>query len=77
MRGGQRLVDVLHRQTRRLGELFLRGSRPSSTSRPACCARQLLLALDDMDRHADRARVIRDGALQPTGGSTTSHTSRT
>ena len=38
-------------------------SRPSSTSSRRAARDQLLLPLDDVHRHADRARVVRDGAL--------------
>src|SRR5437660_144942 len=34
----------------------------SSDLEPPRGARQLLLALDDVDRHADRAGMVRDGA---------------
>src|SRR5262245_12974097 len=61
--GAERLVDVLHRQACRLGELLLRRLATELDLEPARGARQLLLALDDMYRHADRARVIRDRAL--------------
>ena len=47
-------------------------SRPELDLEPAGGARQLLLALDDVDGHADRARVVGDGALHrladPPGG---------
>src|SRR5687768_11376549 len=62
-RGAERLVDVLDRETRRLGELLLRRLAAELDLEPARGARQLLLALDDMDGHADRPRVVRDGAL--------------
>ena len=61
--GGERLVDVLHRQPRRLGQLLLRRLAAELDLEPPRGARQLLLALDDVHRHADRARVIRDRAL--------------
>src|SRR5213076_170381 len=43
MRGAQCLVDVLHRQTGRLGELFLRGLAAELELEPARRARELLL----------------------------------
>src|SRR5919202_395014 len=61
--GAQRLVDVLDRQPGRLGELVLRRLAPRLDLEPARRARQLLLALDDVDGHADRAGVVRDRAL--------------
>src|SRR5215203_7367650 len=54
-RGGERLVDVLDRQARRFRELVLRRLAPELDLEPPCRARQLLLALDDVDRDADRA----------------------
>ncbi len=62
-RGRQRLVDVLDRQAGRLGELVLRRLAAELDLEPPRRARQLLLALDDVHRHADRARVVRDRAL--------------
>src|SRR3954471_1365714 len=62
-RGGQCLVDVLQRQARCLGQLFLRRLAAPLPLEPARRARQLLLALDDVHRHADRARVVCDRAL--------------
>src|SRR5262245_46055825 len=59
----ERRVDVLHRQARRLGQLVLRRLAAELDLEPARCARELLLALDHVHRHADRAGVIRDGAL--------------
>src|SRR5581483_6343473 len=59
--GRQRLLDVLERETRRLGQLFLRRLAAELDLEPARRARQLLLALDDVHRDTDRARVIRDG----------------
>src|SRR5215212_9360982 len=63
LRGAERLVDVLERQARCLGELFLRRLAPELHLEPARGARQLLLPLDDVHRHADRARVVCDRAL--------------
>src|SRR6266508_4357370 len=63
LRGAERLVHVLNRQAGRLGELVLRRLAPKLDLEPARRARQLLLPLDDMHRHADRAGVIRDGTL--------------
>src|SRR4051794_27774793 len=54
VRGTQCLVDVLHRQARSLGELFLRRLATELDLEAARRARQLLLALDDMHRYADR-----------------------
>src|SRR5581483_9518892 len=59
----ERLVDVLHREARRLGELVLRRLAAELDLEPARGARQLLLPLDDVHRDADRARVVRDRAL--------------
>ena len=58
-----RLVDVLERQARRLGELLLRRLATELDLEPARRPRELLLALDDVDGHTDRARVIRDRPL--------------
>src|SRR5436190_14410670 len=49
LRGAERLVDVLHRQTGRLRELFLRRLAAELDLEPARGARQLLLALADVD----------------------------
>src|ERR1700756_4978374 len=54
---------MLDREARRLRELVFRGLAAKLYLEPAGGARQLLLALDDVYRHADRARVIRNGAL--------------
>ena len=54
---------MLHRQAGRLGELLLRRLAAELDLEPARGARQLLLALDDVDGNADRARVVRDRAL--------------
>src|SRR4051812_8416007 len=62
-RGRECLFDVLQRQARGLGELFLRRLATELDLEPARRARQLLLALDDMHRDADRARVVRNRAL--------------
>ena len=63
VRGSERLLDVLDREAGRLGELLLRRLASELDLEPAGGPRELLLALDDVDGHADRARVIRDGAL--------------
>src|SRR2546421_196478 len=63
LRRPERLVDVLDRQARGLRELGLRRLAPELDLEPARRARQLLLALDDVDGHANGARVIRDRAL--------------
>src|SRR4029077_10731582 len=72
MRGTQRLVDVLHRQTGRLRELVLRRLPAELDLEPACRTAELLLALDHMDGNANRPRVVGDGALNglpdPPGG---------
>src|ERR671911_668016 len=52
MSGSERLVDVLHRQAGRLRELLLRRLTAELDLEPARGARQLLLALDDMDGDA-------------------------
>src|SRR5262249_9222838 len=63
LRGPERLVDVLQRQPGRLGQLCL-GRLPTQLNlEPPGCAAKLLLALDDVDRNPDRARVVRDRAL--------------
>src|SRR4051794_12336972 len=64
-RGGsrERLLDVLDREPGGLGQLFLRRLAAELDLEPARRPRQLLLALDDVHRHADRARVVRNGAL--------------
>src|ERR1700730_5540885 len=54
---------MLHRQACRFGELFLRRLAPELDLEPPRGTRQLLLALDDVHRNADRAGVIRDSAL--------------
>src|SRR4051794_39885324 len=59
----KRLLDMLDREACRLGQLFLRRLAPELDLEPARRARQLLLALDDVDGHADRARMVRHGAL--------------
>src|SRR6266566_3452165 len=61
--GAQRLVDVLQRQTCRVGELLLCRLAAQLDLEPARRAAELLLALDDVHGHADRARVVGDGAL--------------
>src|ERR671935_235230 len=61
--GAERLVDVLNRQAGRLRELGLRRLAAQLDLEPARRARELLLPLDDMHGHADRARVVRDRAL--------------
>src|SRR6185503_3409161 len=64
--------DMLDRQARRLGELFLRRLAAELDLEPPRRARQLLLALDDVYRHADRARMVCNRALHrladPPGG---------
>src|SRR4029079_8531526 len=59
----ERLVDVLERHASCLGELCLRRLTTEIPLEPARGARQLLLSLDDVHGHADRPRVVRDGAL--------------
>ena len=49
---------MLDRKSGRLGELVLRRLAPKLDLEPACGPAELLLALDDMDGNADRARVI-------------------
>src|SRR5262249_39720361 len=72
VRGSEPLVDALHREAGRLGELFLRRLAPELDLEPPRRARQLLLALDDVDGHADRTRVVRNcplyGLPDPPGG---------
>src|SRR5581483_8526153 len=63
MRRAERLVDVLHRQPGRLGELVLRRLAAELDLEPPRCTRQLLLPLDDVHRNADGARMVRDRAL--------------
>ena len=63
VRGAERLVDVLDREAGRLGELLLRRLAAELDLEPAGRTRQLLLALDDVHRHADRPRVVRDRSL--------------
>src|SRR5213079_1731896 len=63
LRCTQSLVNVLERQAGRLGELFLRRLAAELDLEPARGPAELLLALDDVDGHADRARVVRDRAL--------------
>src|SRR5919206_5393901 len=63
LRGAERLVDVLDRQAGRLRELGLRRLAPELDLEPPRRARKLLLPLDDVDGHADGARVVRDRAL--------------
>src|ERR671938_779014 len=63
LRGAESLVDVLDRQAGRLRELGLRRFAPELDLEPARGARELLLPLDDVHGHADRARVVRDRAL--------------
>src|SRR5438552_1636213 len=54
LRGTERLVDVLDRETCRLGQLLLRRLAAELDLEPARGARQLLLALDDMAGNAAR-----------------------
>src|SRR5204863_8511448 len=61
--GAECLVDMLERQSRRLGQLSLRRLAAQLDLEPPCGAPELLLALDDVYRHPDRARVVRDRAL--------------
>src|SRR5919204_6740309 len=61
--GPERLVDMLDREAGRLRELLLRGVAAQLDLEPPRGAPELLLALDDVHRHADRPRVVRDGAL--------------
>src|SRR5919197_2021895 len=61
--GAKRLVDVLDRQAGRLRELGLRRLAPELDLEPARRARELLLPLDDVHGHADRARVVRHRTL--------------
>src|SRR5207247_8970060 len=63
LRGAERLVDVLDRQARRLRELVLGRLAAQLDLEPAGGAAELLLPLDHVDRHANRARVICNGAL--------------
>ncbi len=58
LRCAKRLVDMLNRQSGRLGELVLRRLAPELDLEPACGAAELLLALDNMNGNANRARVI-------------------
>ena len=59
----ERLVDVLERQAGGLGQLLLRRVAAQLDLEPARGPAELLLALDDVDGHANRARVVGDGAL--------------
>src|SRR4051794_39452063 len=59
----ERLVDVLNREAGGLGELLLRRLASELHLEPARGPAELLLPLDDVDGHADRARVVRDRAL--------------
>src|SRR6266516_1567185 len=61
--GTERFVDVLDRQARGLGELLLRRLATELDLEPARGAPELLLPLDHVHGHADRARVVRDRAL--------------
>src|SRR5207245_2667657 len=56
-------TDVLDREPGGLGELFLRCLASELDLEPACSATELLLPLDYVDGHPDRARVVRDRAL--------------
>src|SRR5258708_9612082 len=62
-RGRQSLVDVLDREARGFRELVLRRLAAELHLEPPRCARELLLALDDVHRHADRAPLVCHGAL--------------
>src|SRR5207248_1947074 len=63
LRGTEGLVDVLHRQPGRLGQLLLRRLATELDLEAARGPAELLLALDDVDRYPDRPRVVRHGAL--------------
>src|SRR6266508_169160 len=63
LRGSERLVDVLDREAGRLRKLLLRRLAPEFDLEPARGAAKLLLALDHVDGHADRACIVGDGAL--------------
>ena len=58
MRGAERLVDVLERQAGCLGELLLRRLATELDLEPASGPGELLLALDDMHRDANRMTGI-------------------
>src|SRR5256885_4076683 len=55
VRRAERFVDVLHRQASGLGQLLLRRLATELDLEPPRGAGQLLLALDDVDGHPDRA----------------------
>ena len=74
--GAQRLVDVLHRQSRCLGQLFLRRLAAQLDLEPARGPRQLLLPLDHAPARESSARGSPRRAA-PTDGSTRSRTSKT
>ena len=57
------LAHLLDRQLRLLGELLLGRRALQRRDELALGARDLLLALDDVHRDADRARLVRDAAL--------------
>src|SRR5262245_48425790 len=57
--GAQCLVDVLHRQARRLGQLVLRRLATELDLESARGARELLLALDDVHGHAEDRKSTR------------------
>src|SRR5205085_8809418 len=59
----QSLVDVLAREAGRLRELVLGRLAAKLDLEPPRGAAELLLALDDMNGHANRARVVCDRAL--------------
>src|SRR4029079_17215372 len=61
--GAHGLLDVLERQSGRLGQLLLRRLASELDLEPPRGAGELLLALDDVHRDADRARVVCHGAL--------------
>ena len=75
--GGERLVDVLHRQAGRLGELLLR--RLAARARPRAGARRATASAGARRRGRARGSCARDSRRRaaPTGGSTRSRTSRT
>src|SRR5215218_713906 len=70
--GVQRLVDVLEREARSLGQLRPRRRPPELRLELRRSPTELQPALVDMRRHADRRRLVRDGALarlpDPPGG---------
>src|SRR5204862_6395960 len=63
LRGAERLVDVLDRETGRLRELLLRRLAAELDLEATGGAAELLLPLDPVDGHSDRARAVRNRAL--------------